>query len=568
MSSKSTGQLLIAFSFIFILFSSSFPLTNMYDVFAYPTYPKEEKVELEELPDDFNEPTDDSPWPNQIISEDFPLRDACLDGDRIPNDLLTTFDISLIEIDIVYNAFGQHDPNGVMYVLDENKEMIKEKVRNNPGKTVSEVEPLTIRSNIGQCVEIIFTNDLKANYASIHPTGPSLNPIDSDGSFVGLNDDSTVQPGETTVYRWFPDVEGAYFFTDAARQANQLDPAILGDWAVSERGTLRQSGAFGSLIVEASGATWTDPYTGEPLKSGAKAVIHYPDDIRADTREFAVYYHDDSGVLNPDGTEPTDEKGEENSLYTMNYRGDPLGARLDPTNCPEGVDLEVCISPKYFYSSWPHGDPGGGDLVFPTYSGDPVRFIVIGANTEENHVHHLHEHRWRADPSNQDSFNIDSQTVAPGVQYQQPVNLGYGDFTVRPDTTYSVALIAGASGYQTMGDDETVGGDDKHFTGDVLFHCHLFPHYGNGMWSLMRVLDRVTTPFPELVINPITHEREIVPSDSPVLLPLDSDPQNDDIIPHSNRRSAGISIFHTCRYRLVLHYVSTKSKCKSWNSNR
>ena len=40
---------------------------------------------------------------------------------------------------------------------------------------------------------------------------------------------------------------------------------------------------------------------------------------------------------------------------------------------------EVCKNPDFFYNSWVHGDPGGGDLIFPAYSGDPIRFITIGA---------------------------------------------------------------------------------------------------------------------------------------------------------------------------------------------
>ncbi|MGD1837792.1 MAG: hypothetical protein ACPKPY_07010, partial [Nitrososphaeraceae archaeon] len=90
---------------------------------------------------------------------------------------------------------------------------------------------------------------------------------------------------------------------------------------------------------------------------------------------------------------------------------------------------------------------------------------------------------------------IDAQTIAPGNEYLEPVNWAFGDGTVNPDTTFAFALIAGAAGYQTGAP------DDEHFTGDVIFHCHLFPHYGLGMWSIMRVLDRVTSPYPEIVVG-------------------------------------------------------------------
>ncbi|HSF51427.1 MAG TPA: hypothetical protein VLA74_11760, partial [Nitrososphaeraceae archaeon] len=95
---------------------------------------------------------------------------------------MSTFDIHAIELDIVYNAYGFHDPNGRMYVLEEDKDEILQKVAQNPGKNIPEVQPLTIRTNIGQCVEIKFTNDLSNEYASIHPTGLGLDPNKSDGS--------------------------------------------------------------------------------------------------------------------------------------------------------------------------------------------------------------------------------------------------------------------------------------------------------------------------------------------------------------------------------------------------
>ena len=39
------------------------------------------------------------------------------------------FDISAIQVPIVYNKYGDVDPNGLMYVLDENKEKVKESQR-------------------------------------------------------------------------------------------------------------------------------------------------------------------------------------------------------------------------------------------------------------------------------------------------------------------------------------------------------------------------------------------------------------------------------------------------------
>ena len=563
---NSDTKILLSIVFIFVLITGSIPFSSLAQVFAqsskdsygYDKYEKPDYIKEYELPPDFNQPTQDTPWPDEIIPKNFPLRDACLSGEKIPKEYLSKFDIEAIQLNIVYNRAGAHDPDGRMFVLSEDKNEILQKVAQNPNSTVTEVQPLAIRTNIGKCVEINFKNDLTREYASIHPTGVGLDPNKDDGSFVGFNKDTTVPPKESTTYRWFPDVEGAHFFTDVARQIVESNISLLGDWASAELKSLRQHGLFGALIVEPQGVTWTDPYTGKYLKSGVKADIHYPDKIRKDTREFVVFYHDEADLVDRFGDPPLQPNGELSSFYTMNYRGDSVDSRTNPKflpfNCNPGVDLAVCKDTDFFYNSWVHGDPGNGDLVFPAYSGDPTRFILIGAQTEESHVHHLHEHRWKADSSFGGSPTIDVQTVGTGNEYLNPVNLGFGDFTVNPDTTYAQALIAGAAGYQTRGNadhnydfnspkggdvyaDYQTGGsgnydnyyppdyaskDDEHFTGDVLFHCHLFPHYGSGMWSIFRVLDKINSPFGEIDANGASDGSggNALKPVGPILLPL------------------------------------------------
>ena len=526
------SKVLLSLFFAFLLVIGSIPLSSIAQAYG-SSYEndkgsdyKDDFIREYKLPKDFNQPTQDTPWPDEIIPKNFPLRDACLDGKEIPKKYLSKFNIHSIEVDIVYNAMGFHDPDGRMYVLEEDKDKVLQKVVQNPGKNVPEVQPLAIRTNIGKCVEIKFTNDLQDEYASIHPTGVGLDPNKSDGTFVGFNKDTTVQPGQSITYRWFPDVEGAHFFSDAARQVVESDLSLLGEWATEQLQSLRQHGLFGALLVEPQGATWTDPFTGEPLKSGVKADVHYPDKIRKDTREFVVFYHDEAGVVDPFGKQTLAPNGEIQAFYTLNYRGDSIDSRSNPKflpfNCNPGVDLDICENTDFFYNSWVHGDPGGGDLVFPAYSGDPVRFVFLGAQTEESHVHHLHEHRWKADSSFGGSPTIDTQTVGAGNEYLAPVNLAFGDLTVNPDTTYAQALIAGGAGYQTGAD------DDEHFTGDVLFHCHLFPHYGSGMWALMRVLDKITSPFGEIVKDGAVDNSKgnALRPVGPVLLPLPD--SNDD----------------------------------------
>ncbi|MFB5600512.1 MAG: hypothetical protein ACE5SW_09830 [Nitrososphaeraceae archaeon] len=539
-------KLLTSILFSFIIALSGVPFTSIARATSddYSDYDEDyydDVMNKYELPKGFNQPTEDHPFPDDIIPDKFPLRDDCLNGKNIPHKYLSKFRIHAIEVPIVYNRNGFHDPDGRMYVLEEDKDKVLQKVANSDvtnGETVPEVQPLAIRTNIGECVEIEFTNDLREEYASIHPSGVGLDPIESDGSFVGFNEDSTAKPGETIKYRWFPDVVGANFFSDAARQIVEVDTSVLGEWAGEALKSLRQHGLFGVLIVEPEGAYWTDPFTGEYLRSGVKADIHYDDGIKQSTREFVAFYHDEAGIVDPFGNPPRTPNGEISAMYTMNYRGDTIDSRTNPAfpnHCNAGVAEEICTDPDFFYNSWPFGDPGNGDLVFPAYSGDPVRLITVGGQTEENHVHHLHEHRWKADPSfGGGSPTIDVQTVGVGNEFLQPTSLAFGDHTINPDTTYAQALIAGGAGYQTGAE------DDEHFTGDVIFHCHLFPHYGQGMWSIMRVLDRITSPFAEIVENGAPDGGNALRPVGPVLLPL---PDSNDETPIADADQPGFPYF-------------------------
>ncbi|MGD1836426.1 MAG: hypothetical protein ACPKPY_00025, partial [Nitrososphaeraceae archaeon] len=108
-------KLSVSFIFGFILLTSSFPLTSMGKIYVYGSqyYDDYENNDnsLKELDKTmFNKPTPNDPWPEDILGENLKIRDACLDGKEIPKKFLTKFDIEAIEVDIVYNAMGFHDP--------------------------------------------------------------------------------------------------------------------------------------------------------------------------------------------------------------------------------------------------------------------------------------------------------------------------------------------------------------------------------------------------------------------------------------------------------------------------
>ena len=106
------------------------------------------------------------------------------------------FNVTVLSILIVYDFFGDYDPNGMMYILSEDKEKVKEKALKNFNNKdqkgdplpipTEEVQPLTIRANVGDTVRIEFEHN-ENRRLSIHMQGLKYRNIKSDGANVGYN---------------------------------------------------------------------------------------------------------------------------------------------------------------------------------------------------------------------------------------------------------------------------------------------------------------------------------------------------------------------------------------------
>ena len=97
------------------------------------------------------------------------------------------FNIEAISLPIVYNKYGDHDPNGLLYVLAKDAERIKEKAYENFHQEIpqpyEEVQPLVIRANVGDKVVIRFSHALDRPL-SMHVQGLSYDVQTSDGASV------------------------------------------------------------------------------------------------------------------------------------------------------------------------------------------------------------------------------------------------------------------------------------------------------------------------------------------------------------------------------------------------
>lgn len=349
------------------------------------------------------------------------------------------FDIEAISIPIVYNKYGDHDPNGMIYVLKKDSERIQQKAKENfamdPPQPYKEVQPLVIRANEGDEIRINFYNKLDRN-TSMHVQGLRYDVLTSDGANVGNNPDTTAQ--NFIQYVWYAEKEGVYLFSD------------MGDPRGSEDGT-NVHGLFGAVIVEKPQSTWFDPVTGEEIESGLFADIYNP--ASPAFREYAVFFHDELEIKNKDGQQPVDpHTGLPNGTTGISYRSEPMRNRL-----PLEEIHHVVTGEDISMSSWPYGDPA--PPILRAYAGDPSKIRLIHGGVKETHVFHLHNHQWRLDPDDPKSTIIDSISISPQECYTLDILYGAGSLT------------------------RTIG--------DVIFHCHLYPHFHEGMWTLWRIFDRL-----------------------------------------------------------------------------
>lgn len=406
--------------------------------------------------------------------------------------------------------------------------------RFNPMRPVPLVRPLVLRARHGETVDVHFRNEVSARtldshrvvgtdrHVGLHRQGAGLggtfadgaDPERSgagvrfgDGAHVGRNPSTVVPPGGRHVYRWACPHEGVWPFND------------LGDVRGTERGS-NVHGLFGALVVEPAGATWSDPETGEDLTDSA-----FPDGLHVDVhlsavtatttayvdlyrtpshhREFTVFIHDE-----PEIHSGFHVAGGEHTVMPLSYRAEPMPNRLPhrmrryaertpaepPADAPEvdqtavhveidetlaevfrtartrdGRWLDRVAGEEQHHSSWLFGEPV--TPVLRAYKGDPARIRLVHAGVKETHVFHLHVHQWRAVPQDGAQASEWREGEPRGSQLLDSVTIG-------PQTGVTIDPLYGS-------------GSRQHAPGDIIWHCHLYPHFHHGMWGLWRSFDRL-----------------------------------------------------------------------------
>jgi hypothetical protein len=248
-------------------------------------------------------------------------------------------------------------------------------------------------------------------------------------------------------------------------------------------------------------------------------------------REFTIVYHEvinavqafvDYYVGQPDGTNPgTLGAGKDN--FAINYGTGGIGSEILANRMnvganagPPGSSQSACVECKFeefFLTAWAVGDPAmvvdrpanaaagspadqpnvesqttknytncavnancsipapqtgrkatvaffpdDPSNVYHSYLNDHVTFRILHAGANFTHIHHQHAHQWLHSPNSPNGSYLDSQLISPGA-------------------AFTLEMVYNGSGNRNK------------TAGDSIFHCHFYPHFAAGMWSMWRVHD-------------------------------------------------------------------------------
>jgi hypothetical protein len=330
---------------------------------------------------------------------------------------------------ILFNSRGQtlHMAAGAMYVRTED---LNAAGGLKPGVPV---EPLILRANAGDCIEVNLTNALDqfaevfkqqfrmappfdivnpitqqpvfqsqmSGKVGLHPQLLGYDGAQSNGINVGWNregqKDQVVGLGKTINYEWY---------------AGKIDRDSIGnlDYTPVEFGSLNLfpsdplfqhiNGLFGSMIIEPQGSTWKcgepanladcDPSGGPPPSTRASATVTLVDHATK-FREFALMISDDMLISGGNSS-------------AVNYRTEPGSFRY-AGNATK--DFSCMLSDDLIQQKDPQTP------IFAAEIGDKVRFrLAHPFGTGTSQVFTLHGHVWQRNPYESGSTVIGDNSLS------------------------------------------------------------------------------------------------------------------------------------------------------------
>ena len=213
-------------------------------------------------------------------------------------------------------------------------------------------------------------------------------------------------------------------------------------------------------------------------------ALHYYREAPA-FREFTAIFHDELKTFYADPFTELEQYQLESvgDGFGINYGASGMGSILLANRKGIGPSwaCKECLYEEFFLQSWANGDPAlleeyfdDPSNVYHSYLNDRVRFRNLHAGPKETHVFHLHAHQWLSASDEDAGSYLDSQTIGPLQGFEYEIYNG------------------GLRHYGTDAHDHSQSSGNRNRTpGDSIFHCHLYPHFAQGMWSLWRGARRV-----------------------------------------------------------------------------
>ncbi len=398
---------------------------------------------------------------------------------------------------IVFNSRGNPAATltntlGLMYVRTED---LDAQGRLNPGVPV---EPLILRANAGDCVEVNLTNAIDeysdifnrkfkmapplsgspyptkvSRLVGLHPQLLSYDTAQSNGINVGWSSqgqkDQVVGFGKTINYQWYAgkidrDSSGQLTYTPVEFGSLNLFP--------SDPVFQHINGLFGSMIIEPQGSTWQCGETGslkdcdpsaDPPTTRASATVTLADSTAF--REFALMISDAMMITN-------------GNSGAVNYRTEPMTFRYADNAAAK--DFSCMLSNQLIQ---PAQDPQ--TPIFTAEIGDKVRFrLTHPFGTGTSQVFTLHGHVWQWNPYKNDSREIGDNSLS---QWQ-----GSRDNHASTDHFDLVVDKAGGEGGKP---------------GDYLYTVFQPLQAAQGTWGIFRVgHSKGTQPQPNAACEPVIPE--------------------------------------------------------------
>lgn len=416
-----------------------------------------------------------------------------------------------------------HDPTAIMYVRSEDLDTSGKLKAGVP------IEPLILRANAGDCINVTLTNNLPAtapdlegwntlpmliekfnanqvlpsSHVGLHPQLVFFDVTDSDGFNVGFNPVQTAAPGFSVKYQWY----AGGFRIDPVTSVGSLVPIEFGGTNLISSDPIKHSnkGAFGSLIILPTGKNpigsknnWV-----EDVNSRARATV-YDSLGNAAFRDFVLMHQTDVNLRFGEGSTLGDGKpvpnlageddAEDTAQKAFNYRTEPLWFRLGfmpdiPLNgaaarevfgegaffSTRDIDFSDAVSNSVIPACLSIKPGDCKDPVTPIFTataGQQARFHVLNAGGHtRNNVFVVHGHVWREEP-----YLNGSKTIGANPKSEW----SGAQFGVGARFHFDALLRNGAGGRFKV-------------SGDYLYRTFQSMQFHQGLWGIFRVFSPTTT---------------------------------------------------------------------------